>query len=225
MSNSPDRIFFTSDLHLGHENIIKHCFRPFATIEENDQVLIDNINKVVGPSDTLYCLGDFALAHAWSSKSKLTEARIREYRDRINCRNITLIVGNHDPHTKDGEPQKFLFSIFNGKVHRMLNIHVNDNGVRHKIVLCHYAMTRWHSSHRGSYCLYGHSHYGLPDDPNSMSFDVGVDAVAGRATGLVYPEIKEQRHLLKPSEYRPLSFVEVQAIIKAKPGYRPPNNV
>ena len=45
-----------------------------------------------------------------------------------------------------------------------------------KIILCHFAMRTWNQSHRGSWQLYGHSHGTLPDDPNALSLDVGVDA-------------------------------------------------
>ena len=52
-------IFYTSDLHLGHANIIRHCNRPFASVEEMDEVLIDNWNAKVTNADTVHILGDF----------------------------------------------------------------------------------------------------------------------------------------------------------------------
>ena len=52
-------IFFTSDLHLGHKNIIKHCDRPFSSIEQMNRSLLTNINNIVGLNDDLYILGDF----------------------------------------------------------------------------------------------------------------------------------------------------------------------
>lgn len=51
-------IYFTSDLHLGHKNIIRLCNRPFSSIEEMDAVLIENWNRKVHQNDTVYILGD-----------------------------------------------------------------------------------------------------------------------------------------------------------------------
>ena len=51
-------IFFTSDLHLGHKNIIRLCGRPFESVEEMDEILIDNWNKKIHRCDTVYILGD-----------------------------------------------------------------------------------------------------------------------------------------------------------------------
>ena len=53
-------IYFTADLHLGHKSIIQYCNRPFSSLEEMDNTLIDNWNKVVNNSDGVYLLGDFA---------------------------------------------------------------------------------------------------------------------------------------------------------------------
>lgn len=51
-------VYFTSDLHLGHENVIKLCNRPFDSIEEMDEALIRNWNRKVTNGDTVYVLGD-----------------------------------------------------------------------------------------------------------------------------------------------------------------------
>ena len=51
-------IYYTSDLHLGHKNIIRLCNRPFGSIEEMDNLLIERWNKKVKKEDTVYILGD-----------------------------------------------------------------------------------------------------------------------------------------------------------------------
>ena len=57
-------IYFTSDLHLGHENVIRFCNRPFATTDEMDEVLINNWNATVKQKDEVYILGDFTMRPA-----------------------------------------------------------------------------------------------------------------------------------------------------------------
>ena len=57
---SGENIFFTSDTHFGHTNIIKYCKRPFNSLEEHDETLIKNWNNKVGENDIIFHLGDFA---------------------------------------------------------------------------------------------------------------------------------------------------------------------
>jgi calcineurin-like phosphoesterase family protein len=54
-------IFFTSDTHFNHKNIIKLCNRPFTSIEEMNEKIIENWNNIVKPEDIVWHLGDFAL--------------------------------------------------------------------------------------------------------------------------------------------------------------------
>ena len=53
-------VFFTADLHLGHDNIRRHCHRPFGTVEEMDEAIIANWNGAVASKDLVYIVGDFA---------------------------------------------------------------------------------------------------------------------------------------------------------------------
>lgn len=155
--------WFTADTHFGHARIIPYSNRPFAGVTEMDERIVDNINSSAKPNDILYHLGDFALP----------KKTIAHYREKIRCRNVILILGNHDPQTREGQPHSTLYNIFS-RVFVMLLIRSVINGVRKPITLSHYAMRTWNRSHLGSWHLFGHSHGKLPDD-NSMSFDVGVD--------------------------------------------------
>ncbi len=151
-------IYFTADTHAWHSNIIGYCQRPFVDSSEMTKVLADNINRVVPSCATLYHLGDFA----WGQ-----ELRIRGFREMINCKNVHLILGNHDRVIRK---QKKLHGLF---------VSVSDIkqivAGKTKIILCHYAMRVWNARCHGSWHLYGHSHGTLPEDPHSLSFDVGVD--------------------------------------------------
>jgi len=77
-------IFFTSDTHFGHKNILKYCNRPFVNVEEMDEVMIERWNGRIGKNDSVYHLGDFS----FSSNPKT-------YFERLNGKKI-LIIGNHD---------------------------------------------------------------------------------------------------------------------------------
>ncbi len=157
--------WFTSDTHFGHANIIRHCTRPFESVEAMDDAIIDRINRHVRPNDTLYHLGDFAFRGAAPAA----------YRARIKCKNIVLIVGNHDPVKPDGRVREDFASLFTA-IHHVLRIALSHRGVARQIVMCHYAMRVWDLSHHGAWHLYGHSHGSLADDPHALSTDVGVDA-------------------------------------------------
>ncbi len=199
-------IWLTADQHFGHDNqyggIVAFCKRPFTSVEEMDQQLIDNINNCVDPSDTLYHLGDFSFRGQGAA----------HYRDQIKCKEINLIVGNHDPRTKSGQPKKHLFDIFSS-VTTTLNIHVIDSdGEKHEIILNHWPQRTWHRSHYGTYHAYGHHHAELKEDPSSLSFDVGVDAIAKR----IAEERAFTRHLRSPEDYRPISIMEFFKWIKPK---------
>lgn len=78
------KIYFTSDLHFNHANIIKYCGRPYASKEEMTEALIHNWNETIYPDDTVYILGDFMWASSWNTVL-----------EQLNGRKV-LILGNHD---------------------------------------------------------------------------------------------------------------------------------
>lgn len=174
-------IFFTSDTHFGHRNIIQYSKRPFKSIEEMDEVLVKNWNSVVGVEDIVYHLGDVYLCN---------KARGNEIIYALNGR-IKLIKGNHDRHSlKDLE-----------KSHRFDSIRDVDEITIEgtKVVLYHYALRVWNKSHRGAYHLYGHSHGSLPDDPHALSFDVGVDC--HNFTPIPWEKVRE---IMSRKDYKPV---------------------
>lgn len=127
------KIFVTSDLHFGHEGIIKHAKRPFKNVLEMDNKLIDNWNKTVSKDDLVYVLGDFAF-----------KSNYKKYVDKLNGEKI-LIIGNHDSKfSKEGF--KFVTNY----------LEIENNGT--KFILSHYPMTSWNGMFRDSVHLYGHVH-------------------------------------------------------------------
>lgn len=85
-------IFFCSDTHLGHFNIIDYCKRPFKTVQEMDSTIIRNWNERVKKEDTVFFLGDFCLKKSTEAPEGNT---FDHYRSQLNG-NIIFIAGNHD---------------------------------------------------------------------------------------------------------------------------------
>jgi calcineurin-like phosphoesterase family protein len=131
-------IFFTSDLHLGHEKSISFTNRPFSDVEQMNSALIDNINQTVGERDELWVLGDFAF--------KIDMQQVRELRKRIKCRHLHLVKGNHD---KDYSKESVFESVQDYKQLK------TDYGV---FILFHYPILEWNRAHYGSVHLHGHIH-------------------------------------------------------------------
>ncbi len=167
-----NNIWFTSDTHFGHKNIVlatsswpdreEKC-RRFDSLEEHDQTLIDNINKLVKPDHILYHMGD------WSFGG---HENIKKYRSKINCKNIHLILGNHDQHIEPKDsPYRGCFSSI--KHVNSFSLRLEGNFTKTKFFMSHYSHQVWPNSHHGSIHLFGHSHGTLLGIGKSM--DVGVD--------------------------------------------------
>ena len=86
-------MWFTADLHLGDTNILHDMDRPFGSVDEMNRKVIDAINECVAADDRLYILGDFTY--------RLPLAEAVRLRERIECKNVTLIRGNHDGDWED----------------------------------------------------------------------------------------------------------------------------
>lgn len=165
-------IHFTADTHFGHSNIIKYCNRPFSNIEEHDQCLIDNWNRVVGKKDTVYHLGDFIFSREHIANHLLSQLQGQ----------IILIKGNHDPGHLFRSP----------RFQAVKDVHI----VRHqrqKIFLSHYAHRTWQFINQGAWHLFGHSHGNLPS--HGKSFDVGVDC--WDYTPVSFDQVKEKMENLE----------------------------
>lgn len=88
------KYFVTSDLHLGHTNIIKYCDRPFKSLQHMNETLIERWNSRVGDDDVIYHIGDFCFRNSYDG-DKGTRITAKEWLERLNGR-IILIKGNHD---------------------------------------------------------------------------------------------------------------------------------
>lgn len=155
------RTLFTADLHLGHENILRFCNRPWGSIEEHDRGLVELWNAVVAPDDRVFVVGDFG--------HKVHPRRMRDLFDSLRGQKH-LILGNHDNGGTLSMPW--------ASVSERLVVTVDGQ----RCLLDHYPGRSWHGSNRGVVQLYGHVHGRLPDLHNAA--DVGVDAWAYMPTTL-----------------------------------------
>ena len=123
-------IYFTSDLHFGHENAIYFRNRPFKDVDEMNCSLIQNINDTVSTEDELWILVDFSY--------KINKEEVRGMRRQILCKRVHLIYGNHD---KDYSSDHIFQSVQHYKELK------TDYG---RVVLFHYPILEWSAAHYGS---------------------------------------------------------------------------
>lgn len=160
--------FATSDEHHGHQNILtgwggKQTPRPFATMDDMIEGIIDRHNAVVKDNDEVYHIGDMF----WRSLGLQKAIWIRQ---RLKGQHF-YILGNHEELFANPS----LGYHFNSITDRLF---LKDPLNKHGIVLDHYAGRVWNHSHKGSYQLFGHSHGGLnhgKGQEDYLSYDVGVD--------------------------------------------------
>ena len=130
-------IYFTSDLHLGHANAIAFTNRPFADVAGMNEALINNINETVSAQDQLWILGDFAY--------RINREAACALRERIRCKHVHLVLGNHDKDYGDG--------VFESVQHyKELKTEYG------RFILFHYPIAEWNAAHYGSVHLHGHIH-------------------------------------------------------------------
>lgn len=147
--------WWVADYHFGHKGkdaehgILAYTDRPYTTIEEHDEALIENTNAVVHPGDLLIIVGDISFSHN-------KELVYKKYINRLNGTKI-IVKGNHD------------YWIGKGKGRYIYHKKIRDTYT----VSSHYAMRVWNRSHRGSVNLHGHSHGTL--EPWRNQLDVGID--------------------------------------------------
>lgn len=178
-------IFFTSDHHFGHANIIKYCDRPYDNVNEMNEDLIKRWNGAVGPSDLVYYLGDFSM----------TLGAVERITPRLNGRKI-LIAGNHDHiHPYHGKSRKPEVLAANTKIYEdagwtiaPLNMALWIEEGQVVVTLCHFPYasapdpsykdkyTKYRPEDVSQWLLCGHRHLRSQEHLDRRIIDVGVDA-------------------------------------------------
>lgn len=160
------RVWFTSDLHLGHKNVLKFASRPWNTMGEMKRGLFSNWNSRVSDRDIVFILGDF---YYHDSRSEL-----QNILGNLRGQKIYFIPGNHDkPRAWEDIPERvevldcITTVYFRGVVTCFPQISF-------EAILCHYPLLTWpHYTQYGNFHLYGHIHSG----PHQQRKDYPKDAL------------------------------------------------
>lgn len=160
---SMNKIWFTSDTHFGHKNILKFCpnTRLGATAQEMDEILIRNWQNTVAPGDIVYMLGDVFFCDAVRALTIMARLPGQKH----------LIYGNHDNVIRNNGTLRSMFTA----VHEYHELRIDGK----KVVLFHYPIQEWNGMHHGAFALFGHVHGTYDRDPLVMSgrtMDVGIDS-------------------------------------------------
>lgn len=185
-----DKLYFTSDCHFFHENIIKYCERPFDGIWDMMAQMITEWNKIVPKDAVVINCGDIAM--------KASKQQIRRVLEQLNGIHY-LVQGNHD--RLNSIPTDCFVSIQD-----TLTIFVTgDDEIKEQIIFAsHFPHIHWPGSHRGTWHVYGHIHSTpnqkrqdeLKYSPNQ--YDVGMDN----------------------NNFKPISFNELKTIITKQNLYK-----
>ena len=169
----PD-VWVTSDTHYGHKNICRGVTdwrtsnglipitntRDFQTIEQMNESIVNNINNLVAQDDVLIHLGDWSFGGF---------DNIKKFYDRLVCKNIHLVLGNHDHHIKNNRDniQELFLTVSDYQTLLIGN---------HEFRIMHYPISSWDGLNKGVMHLHGHCH--LPTERRfgkGRRIDVGID--------------------------------------------------
>ena len=162
-------IFFSSDCHFDHDNVIKFCKRP-TTPENHNRWIIQQYNKKMKDKDTMYFLGDFC----FNQNAQHIANIMKQLKGTWH-----FVLGNHDKRRIMREAIDILYHETGRKFHIMeLYDTVKING--YEIILCHFPMATWNKRRYKTLHLHGHLHGFKQDDGQDIEqtqyrMDVGLD--------------------------------------------------
>jgi calcineurin-like phosphoesterase family protein len=185
MKYEKQNIYFISDFHVGHKNVLKFDGRPFQDTEEMHTELIKRWNSVIEDDDIVYYLGDLAFC-----RDELAQWFIHSLKGKIH-----FIMGNHDKLKKIRKYGRWEEIYEYGT-----EIFIKDEDLKstrgmngyQQIIMTHYPILSWNRAHYGSWHLHGHCHGSLmksnQDYYKRKVIDVGCNVID--YTPASYEEIK-----------------------------------
>lgn len=131
--------YYIADTHFGHENVIRFCNRPFLSVKEMNEKLIENWNSKITNGDNVFILGDM-FYRCDNVEEVLAKLKGKKQ----------LILGNHDTWVERKELKKYFVSI---------NKYNEITDGKHLIILSHYPMLSFRRENRkNTFMLHGHIH-------------------------------------------------------------------
>lgn len=160
-----DKVWFTSDLHFYHKNICKYCNRPYESVEEMNEGIIQNWNSVVKDDDIVFILGDLGFCGSEKLIPLIERLKGKKY----------VVQGNHDS-------DKIMVKLYEANLiedyYKLTTITITGDVEcpNQGLTLCHFPMIDWYNKEKGAWMIHGHQHQ-LPGTPSCsvLHWDVGVD--------------------------------------------------
>lgn len=174
-----DDVFFSSDLHEGHQAVIDFG-RKFNSLSEMNTHIVDEINRKVGKSDLLVLMGD----------SMMKEKDYDRFLSSLICENVIMLYGNHCSLSK-------MLAVNSSKlIYQGYYLELN---IDKQIICCsHYPMFNWNYMEDSSFHLSGHLHGDINPIIDEIrkykSLDVGLDSyynIFGEYSIFSFEQIKE----------------------------------
>lgn len=154
------KLWFTSDLHFGHRNVIKFCNRPWEDEKQMGPALIENWNSVVGDNDIVFVLGDTF----WFNDSR----GIKKVLSQLKGKDIYILPGNHDEF-------EHYHRVDDPRIHLCTDVVVcwitQEGHKKREIWLSHYPMMTWPHRENGAIQFFGHIH-SAPDKEDGVDQDL-----------------------------------------------------
>lgn len=178
-------IYFVSDYHFFHQNILKYDKRPFKDLDEMHDEIIKRWNQVVKKDDIVFYLGDLSFGHF---------ENMNELLHKLNGK-IYYTMGNHDKYMDIKSSNRFeeiqdYYDLY------VLDIDCIDKSKKSQhICISHYPYLIWNRKHYQSFHLHGHEHQALTTNPEydwynkQLVMDVGCNGID--YTPISYKQIKE----------------------------------
>ena len=195
-----NKLWFMSDLHYNHENVIKFNRRPFESVKEMNWHIEQELITKVGPGDILFDMGDlFWKTDETTMKNVISLASPKEW---------YKILGNHDNYNV--YRKSYIGTLFT-LLSDILEINVDHEGRNYKLTLCHYPMISWNGKARGTLMIHGHCHGNIDNintESTDLRVDVGFDGALAKKTGSFLISFEDILEYMKEKAGGSLDFMK-----------------